>query len=176
MRMLTRTLLGTAAAIPLALATPGLAAAAEPTDVTYSFAVDGTSVTNTITSAADGTLSCATSLAPAPDGVLPPLEDILGPGQTLYDGGDIEPGTSTQTVSDVPPGSYVVLATCALRDGDATEAMWVSDYPGFAEYMATVLPWTVYTVQQASTVFTVPEAAPEQAFPSLDDLADAFGS
>ena len=75
--MLTRTILGAAAVIPLALATPGLAAAAEPTDVTYAFAVDGTSVTDTITSAADGTLSCATSLAPAPGGVLPPLEDIL---------------------------------------------------------------------------------------------------
>lgn len=34
------------------------------------------------------------------------------------DGGDVAPGVTTQTVTDVPPSSYVVLATCALQEGD----------------------------------------------------------
>ncbi|MBB3037044.1 hypothetical protein [Hoyosella altamirensis] len=167
MRPIARTALVAAAAFPLALTSPGLAAAAEPTDVSYAYAVSGSSVTNTITNNSGSVLQCATSLAPAPEGVLPPVEEVLRNGQTLYAVGEVQPGGATQTVSDVPDGTYVVLATCSSDDTDP--AMWVSDYPGIEETLQ-LFPATAFTVQEASRVVTIPGGAPTPAEPAVPDL------
>ncbi|MGW9426305.1 hypothetical protein ACWGSU_33985, partial [Streptomyces koyangensis] len=80
MRLTSRAALIAAAAIPLATAAPAAASAASAGDVTYSFAVDGSTVINTITNNSGTELSCATVLAEAPGGVLPPVADVvLGP-------------------------------------------------------------------------------------------------
>jgi hypothetical protein len=77
----------------------------------------------------------------------------------------------------VPDGSYVALASCG-RDGD-DPAMWVSDYSGIEKYLIQ-FPRTAYTVQQASTVVTVPSVDPAppaaENLPSLADLGTIFGS
>lgn len=156
MRSITRAALITAAAVPLAVTVPGLAAAADASEVTYAFGVDGHSVTNTITNNTGGVLTCATSLAPAPGGVLPPISEVLSAGQSLFAQSDIEPGVTVHTVIDVPDGSYVTLASCG--NADAT-AMWVSDYPGIGETLA-LFPLESFTVEQASTVVTVPAETP----------------
>ncbi|MFC0450520.1 hypothetical protein [Rhodococcus jostii] len=179
MRMTARTTLLAAAAIPLAIAAAAPASATEAADVTYAFTVTGSTVTNTITNNTGATIGCTTSLAPAPSGVLPPVDDVLRNGQSLYQQDDIPPGTTTQSVTDVPDGSYVALASCGSEGTDP--AMWVSDYPGIERYLAQ-FPMTAYTVQQASTVVTVPDVASAPAppaadiVPDLSDLGTLFGS
>ncbi|RIK12949.1 MAG: hypothetical protein DCC47_05605, partial [Acidobacteria bacterium] len=101
-------------------------------------------------------LDCMTGLAPAPGGVLPPVAEVIAQGQTLSTSGRVQPGVTTQTVTEIPDGTYVVLASCST-DGLAT--MWVSDYPGIADQLAP-LPVTAYPVQQASPVVTVPATPP----------------
>ncbi|SNT00104.1 hypothetical protein [Rhodococcoides kyotonense] len=165
MRPLARVLIGAAACTPLMLAVPATASAAEPTDVTYAFAVEGSSVTNTITNNSGLPLNCSTSLAPAPGGVLPPVDQVIGNGQTLYASGNAgQPGVSAQTVVNVPAGSYVVLASCGTQDVEPAFA-WISDYPGLEGYLGT-FPWTPFTVQQESTVVTVEPGL----FPDLGSL------
>lgn len=168
MRLISRAALVAAASIPLAVTAPALASAATASDVTYAYAVNGSTVTNTITNNSGTPLTCATSLAPAPGGVLPPIADVIGPGQSLYDQGEIPTGVATQSVTDVPDGSYVVLASCGRQD--AEHAMWVSDYPGIEEYLE-LFQLDAFVVQQESTVVTVPH--PDPAGP---DLGAIFGS
>ncbi|BCN44362.1 hypothetical protein KAREA_27260 [Prescottella equi] len=128
MRLTSRAALIAAAAIPLATAAPAAASAASAGDVTYSFAVDGSTVINTITNNSGTELSCATVLAEAPGGVLPPVADVvLGP-QPWQTGGPTPAGVTTQTLTDVPAGSYVILATCGRHEND--RAMWVPSIPG----------------------------------------------
>ena len=83
---------------------------------------------------------------------MPPVEVILSGGQSFYDQGVVAPGTTTQVVTDVPDGSYVVLASCG-SDG-SNPSMWVSDYLGIEGYLS-LLPYTSYVVQQASAVVTI---------------------
>ena len=163
MRSIFRAALITAATAALAVAVPGLAAAADASEVTYAFGVDGHSVTNTITNNTGGVLTCATSLAPAPGGVLPPISEVLSAGQSLFAHSDIQPGVTVHTVIDVPHGSYVALASCGNTDATA---MWVSDYPGIGETLA-LFPYESFTVEQAATVVTVPAETP--ALPSPGD-------
>lgn len=170
MRPIARAALIAAATVPLAMAAPAVASAANAGDVAYAFGVDGTSVTNTITNNTGGVLLCTTSLASAPGGVLPPIWEVTGSGQTLYTSGEVQPGTTTQTVTEIPDGSYVVLATCGNADNTA---MWASDYPGIGEIL-DLFPLTAFAVQQASTVVTVPGAAP--ALPAPGAGAPPFGS
>lgn len=153
MRIFARTTGVSAAAALLLLVLPASALAAEPGDVTYSFTAVGSSVENTITNNSGSVITCGTSLAPAPDGVLPPVGDVIGNGQSLYTGGEVPAGTTTQVVTDVPAGTYVALASCTLTEGDSTTA-WISDYPGLDEFLAQI-PWTSYTVEQASAIVTV---------------------
>ncbi|AMY19563.1 MULTISPECIES: hypothetical protein [Nocardiaceae] len=177
MRTRARTVLIASIVAPLAIAASGTAAAADPSDITYAYEVVGNTVTNTITSTADETVRCATSLADAPGAELPPLETVLFEQHQLSAAGTAAPGTTvTQTVLDVPPGSYVVLATCMLGEADTTQAWWLSDYPGLAEFAGNLVPWSTYTVQQQSTVVTIKEAAQEPVLPEFGDLTDAFGS
>ena len=105
MRTTLRTLTIASACTTLALVAPASALAAEPEDITFSFAVDGTSVTNTITNSSGTVIGCGTSLAPAPNGVLPPVLEVIGNGQSLYTNGDTQPGSTVQTITDVPAGS-----------------------------------------------------------------------
>lgn len=153
MRTIMRAMAITAASASLSLIAATSAVAADPGDITFSFAVDGPSVVNTITNASDAAKHCGTSLAPAPGGVLPPVSEVLQNGQTLYATGEAQAGIAIQTVSDVPAGTYVVLASCSSTDGDTTTA-WISDYPGLDEYLAE-LPWTSHTVVQASTIVVI---------------------
>ncbi|MFE7415934.1 hypothetical protein [Rhodococcus sp. NPDC057529] len=175
MRTIARSTLLAAATIPLAIAAAP-ASAAEATDVTYAFGVDGSTVTNTITNNTGTTIGCTTSLALAPDGVLPPIAEVVGPGQSLYQQDDIPPGTTTQSVLDVPDGSYVALASCSRSDTDP--ALWVSDYPGVEQFLVQ-FPMPAYTVEQASSVVIVPSVAaapPAVAIPDASDLGKIFGS
>lgn len=169
MRLIIRAALIAAASIPLAVATPALASAATADQVTFAYEVSGSAVTNTITNNSGTALMCATSLAPAPGAVLPPVEDVLRAGQTLYANGEVQPGTATQTVTDIPDGSYVVLASCSPVADPMT--MWVSDYPGIADYLAGIPAITAFTVQQESAVVAIPQADPVR--PGLGEL---FGS
>ena len=172
MRSILRTAFVTAAAVPLAVAVPGLAAAADASEVTYAFGVDGHSVTNTVTNNTGGILTCATSLAPAPGGVLPPVSEVLY-GTQLGTSSDIRPGATVHTVIDVPDGSYVALASCV--NADAT-AMWVSDYPGIEETLA-LFPYESFTVEQAATVVTVPAELPALPSPGNEPVPNPlFGS
>ena len=155
MRSITRAALIGAAALPLAMAAPTLASASTASDVSFAYTASGSTVTNTITNNSGGPLYCATLLGDAPGGVLPPVEDTLRAGQTIGMSGEILPGTTDQVVTDVPDGSYVVLATCT-SSGEPT-SMWISDYPGVEPYL-TAFPYTVYTVEQASWVVTIPSA------------------
>lgn len=167
MKSINRVVLGACLCAPALLAFPAAASAAGPSDVTYAFAVDGSTVTNTITNNSGNTLTCATSLAPAPGGVLPPVWEVIGPGQTLYSTDPAgQPGVSTQSVTDIPAGTYVALATCGTENVDPA-TLWVSDYPGLSEVLATV-PWIAYTVQQASPIVTIDESAP--VLPDLGSL------
>ena len=153
MRSTSRILIGALLCAPALAAFPATASAAQSTDVTYAFEVDGSTVTNTITNNSGSDLACGTSLAPAPGGVLPPVWEVVGNGQSLYstdDGGQI--GISTQHVTDIPAGTYVALASCVTEGVDPTTA-WVSDYPGLPDVLAT-LPWNSFTVQQASPIVT----------------------
>lgn len=158
MRVLLRSTIIAALSTPLLLVAPTAAFAAEHEDVTFAFEVTGSSVTNTITNASSTAIGCGTSLAPAPGGVLPPVGEVIQNGQSLYTNGQVEPGTSVQSIDNVPAGSYVVLASCTFTDGDTTTA-WISDYPGLEDYVAQ-LPWVSHTVQQDSTLITVGETSP----------------
>ncbi|OZD18278.1 hypothetical protein CH253_17580 [Rhodococcus sp. 06-156-3C] len=170
MRSINRVLLGVCVCAPALLAFPAAASAAEQADVTYAFTVEGSTVTNTITNNSGSALTCATSLAPAPGGVLPPVWEVIGPGQTLYSTDAAgQPGVSTQSVTDIPAGSYVALATCGTENVDPA-TVWISDYPGLTEVLATV-PWTSYTVAQASPIVTIGESAP-----ALPDLGSLLGT
>lgn len=174
MRLIARTALVAAMSGPLALASLGPASAAEPTAVSYAFALSGSTVTNTITNNAGSSLTCSTSLAPAPGGVLPPVEDVLRNGQTLYTSGEAPSGVTTRSVTEIPDGTYVVLATCTSDGTDA--AMWVSDYPGIEETLRA-FPTPAFTVQQASPVITIPGGTPPHPAPGiLPDLRSLFGS
>lgn len=173
MRLIARTALVAAASGPLALVSLATASAAEPTAVSYAFAVSGSTVTNTITNNSGSLLTCATSLAPAPGGVLPPVADVLQNGQTLYASGEVQPGVSAQSVTEIPDGSYVVLATCTSAGTDA--AMWVSDYPGI-EQTLRAFPTPAFTVQQASPLIAVPGAPTHPVPGALPDLRSLFGS
>ncbi|NKR26045.1 hypothetical protein GS485_20625 [Rhodococcus hoagii] len=152
MRLISRAALVAAAAIPLAIAAPAAASAASAGDVTYSFTVNGSTVTNTITNNSGTELSCATSLAEAPGGVLPPVADVALGSQPWQTGGLIPAGVTTQTLTDVPAGSYVTLASCGRHQNDP--ALWVSAYPGIEEYL---IPFQIpaFTVQQESTVISI---------------------
>ncbi|KSZ56402.1 hypothetical protein Z045_23535 [Rhodococcus pyridinivorans KG-16] len=152
MRSIIRTAVLTAAVAAFTVTTPAIGSAADAGEVSYAFGVAGTDVTNTITNTTGGVLTCTTSLAPAPGGMLPPIWEVTGPGQTLYASGQVQPGTTTQTVTEVPDGSYVALATCVNADNTA---MWASDYPGIGEILA-LFPLTAFAVQQSSAVVTVP--------------------
>ncbi|SNT52810.1 hypothetical protein [Rhodococcoides kyotonense] len=166
MRTFARAVFVSAAAAPMILAAAGIASAAESTDVTYAFEVDGSTLTNTITNNTGGTLNCTTSVALAPGGELPPIFELGG--QTIAETGEDLPGVTTQTLTDLPPGSYVALATCwGTAEGSP---MWVSDYPGIEQVLAQ-FPNESFAVQQASTVFDIPggETAPP-AFPDLGEL------
>ncbi|KZF08456.1 hypothetical protein A2J04_01140 [Rhodococcus sp. EPR-279] len=165
MRTTLRTLAIASACTTLALVAPASALAAEPEDIRFSFAVDGNSVTNTITNSSGTVIGCGTSLAPAPNGVLPPVLEVIGNGQSLYTNGDTQPGSTVQTIADVPAGSYVALASCTSVDGDTTTA-WISDYPGLDEFL-NGLPWTSHKVEQSSTVVTVEPSTPTTALGSL---------
>ncbi|MGB3771082.1 MAG: hypothetical protein WBF79_05155 [Rhodococcus sp. (in: high G+C Gram-positive bacteria)] len=156
MRLLVKSGAVVAASAGLLLAAPSVAFAAEESEVSYAYTVSGSTVTNTITNDSGTPLRCSTSLAPAPDGVLPPIAELGG--QDLFDGGVIDPGVTTQTIADVPDGSWVVLATCG-RDGDDA-AMWVSDYPGIGDILA-LYPNPSFAVEQASTLLTLPLVEPE---------------
>ncbi|MFC4604400.1 hypothetical protein [Rhodococcus kronopolitis] len=169
MRLITRAALIAAASIPLSIATPALASAAGADQVTFAYEVSGSAVTNTITNNSGTALMCGTSLAQGPGAVLPPVEDVLRAGQTLYANGEVQPGTATQTVTDIPDGSYVVLASCSPVADPMT--MWVSDYPGIADYLAGIPAITAFTVDQESTVVTVPHVEPARP-----DLGELFGS
>ncbi|OZF55807.1 hypothetical protein CH293_05615 [Rhodococcus sp. 14-2470-1b] len=170
MRSINRFLLGACVCAPVLLAIPATASATGASDVTYQFAVDGSTVTNTITNNSGSTLTCATSLAAAPGGVLPPVWEIVGSGQTLYSNDDAgQSGVSTQSVTGIPAGTYVALATCATENVDPA-TVWVSDYPGLAEVLATT-PWVSYTVQQASPIVTIGDPAP-----TAPDLGALLGS
>ncbi|KZF05831.1 hypothetical protein A2J04_23655 [Rhodococcus sp. EPR-279] len=154
MRSTGRIMLGALLCAPALLVFPATASAAQPTDLTYAFEVDGATVTNTITNNSGSELTCGTSLAPAPGGVLPPVWEVVGNGQTLYSTDDAgQVGISTQHVTDIPAGTYVALASCVTEGVDPTTA-WVSDYPGLPDVLAT-LPWTSYAVQQASPIITI---------------------
>ena len=168
MRTTLRTFTIASACTTLALVAPMSALAAEPEDITFSFAVTGSSVVNTITNSSGTVIGCGTSLAPAPDGVLPPVGEVIGNGQSLYTNGDTQPGTTVQTITDVPAGSYVALASCTSVDGDTTTA-WISDYPGLDEFR-TGLPWTSHRVEQSSTVVTV---EPNISTPDLGSILDS---
>ena len=170
MRSIIRTAGLTAAVAAFTVAAPAIGSAADAGEVGYAFGVDGTNVTNTITNTTGGVLTCTTSLAPAPGGVLPPISEVTGPGQTLYASGQVQPGTTTQTVTEVPDGSYVALATCVNADNTA---MWASDYPGIGDILA-LFPLTAFAVQQSSTVVTVPTEVPAPLVPELG--LPAFGS
>lgn len=63
-------------------------------------------------------------------------------------------------------GTYVALATCGTENVDPA-TLWISDYPGLSEVLATV-PWTAYTVQQASPIATIGESTP--VLPDLGSL------
>ncbi|KZF12426.1 hypothetical protein A2J03_17920 [Rhodococcus sp. EPR-157] len=170
MRSINRVMLGALACTSVMLAIPATASAAEPTDVSFAFDVDGSTVTNTITNNSGSKLRCGTSLAPAPDGVMPPIADVLVNGQTLYSLEDAgQAGVSSQSVTDIPAGTYVALASCVTENVDPTIA-WISDYPGLDDHLAT-LPWTSYIVQQASPVVTIEDSAP-----TLPDLGSLLGS
>nr|WP_308262076.1 hypothetical protein [Rhodococcus erythropolis] len=142
------------------LAAPSLASASTATDVTFAYSASGSTVSNTITNNSGGALQCSTSLGDAPGGVLPTIEDTMGPGQTIYESGVIPTGTTVQTINDISDGSYVVLASCVSVDEPTS--MWVSDYPGLEPYLA-MFPYTTYAVQQASWVVTLPAAGTPDA-------------
>lgn len=151
MRLITRAAFITAASIPLVLATSGVAAAAEATDVRYAFAVEGSTLTNTITNNSGGPLTCTTTVASAPEGELPPVAELSD--QTLVDNGTVEPGVSSQTLAELPDGTYVALATCV---GEGEEgALWVSDYPAIDETLA-LFPNESFAVGETSPVIVVP--------------------
>jgi hypothetical protein len=163
MRLIAYTTLFGTAAIPLAVAAPAQAsvAEAEATDVIFAFTVSGSTVTNTITNNSSTTLTCGTALAPAPGGGLPPVRDVPSAGHTLHETGEVQPGT-TQSVLDIPDGSYVALASCSRADTDP--AIWISDYPGIGDYLEQ-WPGAEFTVQQTSTVVTVPSGDPHHPPP-----------
>ncbi len=174
MRITLRTMAIASASAALVLAAPMSAFAAEAGDVTFSFNVAGATVTNSINNTSGAELGCATSLAPAPGGVLPPVGDVLQNGQTLYANGPAQSGATTQTVTDVPAGSYVVLASCSLTEGDTT-TVWISDYPGLDDALAE-LPWTTHIIEQASTVVAVEGSGSAQTGGLLQYLGAILGS
>ncbi|WP_420878993.1 hypothetical protein [Rhodococcus sp. (in: high G+C Gram-positive bacteria)] len=168
MRLLSRMALGAAMTVPLAGMVPAVATAADASEVTYSFTVTGSSVVNTITNNTGVPLTCGTALAPAPGGVLPPVADIIMAGQTIFTQGEVAPGVTAQTVTDIPDGSYIALATCGRYD--ATPAMWVSAYPGIEEYLVP-FQMPAFAVEEASPIVVIPgPAAPEAG------MGTTFGS
>ncbi|MGA9871532.1 MAG: hypothetical protein WBQ44_10375 [Rhodococcus sp. (in: high G+C Gram-positive bacteria)] len=166
MRPITRAAVITAASIPLVLAAPATAFAADPTDVSYTFSVDGSTLTNTVTNNSGGALNCTTSLAPAPGGERPPVSELNG--QSLYEGGEVPTGVTSQSVTEIPDGTYVALATCV--DVDPSGPLWVSDYPGIDEVLA-LFPNESFAVGETSPIITFPAqndapAAGRQAVPT----------
>ena len=174
MRWISRATLAAATSLPLALAAPALASAADASDITFSYTVNGSTVTSTVTNNSNTSVFCGVGLGSAPGGVLPPVEDVLGAGQTLYANGEVQPGTATQTITDIPDGSYVILASCMRTDPTPT-IMWVSDYPGIADYLAGLPTTTAFTVGQASTAVTIPHVDTPLAT-TFPDLAALFES
>ena len=173
MRLITRATLFAAASIPLATIAPALASAADAGDVTYSYSVNGSTVSNTITNTSGAAIGCTTSLAPAPGGVLPPIATVLTQGQSLYSHSEIPAGGATQTITDVPDGPYVVLASCGTP---SNTAMWISAYPGLEEYLPQFQMDHAFLIQQESTVVTVP--SPDPTLPgssALPDLVEFVG-
>ncbi|WP_194150337.1 hypothetical protein [Prescottella subtropica] len=53
--------------------------------------------------------------------------------------------------------------------------MWVSDYPGIADYLTGLPNATAFTVGQASTVVTIPhvDTPPTSLIPGLDALFES---
>jgi hypothetical protein len=172
MRMLTRTAVAAAVWAPLFLAAPAVASAVGPTDVSFAFTSDGSTVTNTITNNSGTPLTCSTSVAQAPGGVLPPVKELSA--EQLYKSGTVLRGVSTQTVTDIPDGSYVALASCARTEADP--ALWVSSYPGVSEILR-LYPYPAYEVQEASPVLILPAGGPVQIVTDfLRQLGSVFGS
>ncbi|MGW4482052.1 hypothetical protein [Rhodococcus triatomae] len=168
MRLFTRAALVAAASIPLATISPALASAVDAGDVTYSYSVNGSTVSNTITNTTGSAIGCTTSLAPAPGGVLPPIATVVSQGQSLYSHGEIPAGGATQSITDVPDGSYVVLASCG---NSSNTVMWVSAYPGLEDYLPLFQMDHAFVIEQESTVVTVPTpaSAPSGALPGLGE-------
>jgi len=110
--------------------------------LTYAFDVDGSTGINTITNNSCSELTCGTSLAPAPGGVLPPVWDVIGNGQTLCSIDDAGQAGRNQYPARYryPAGAYVAPASCVTEGVDPT-TVWVSDHPGLPDVLAT-LPWT----------------------------------
>ena len=103
--------------------------------------------------------------------MLPPAEDVFGGQPPRYTTGLIEPGTATQTVTDIPDGSYVIWASCGY--GTTPNTLWISDYPGIADYLARFPQNTVFPAPREATIVTVP--SPESSG-SLADIGAIFGS
>ena len=166
MRLITRAAFVTAASIPLVLATSGVASAAEATDVTYAFDVEGSTLTNTITNNSGGPLTCTTTVASAPEGELPPVAELSD--QTLVDNGTIEPGVTSQTLPELPDGTYVALATC-VGEGEQG-ALWVSDYPAIEETLE-LFPNESFAVGETSPVIDVPAGEAAASAIASDETA-----
>ncbi|MGW6377880.1 hypothetical protein ACWFRB_17655 [Rhodococcus sp. NPDC055112] len=172
MRLTARAALIAAASIPLAVVAPAQASAASAGDFTFAYTVNGSTVTNTITNNSGITQACSTVVTPAPGGVLPPVKDAVVDRPHQYTTDTVDPGTATQTVTDIPDGTYVVWAACGLGSGPTT--FWVSDYPGLVDHMADIHPGkTVFPVQQKATIVTVGDS---EGSGSLADIGAIFGS
>ncbi|GGG15906.1 hypothetical protein GCM10007304_32490 [Rhodococcoides trifolii] len=149
-----------------------MASAVGPTDVSFAFSSDGSTVTNTITNNSGTPLTCSTSVAAAPGGVLPAVTELST--EQLYESGTVATGTSTQTVRDIPDGSYVALGSCGRAESDP--ALWVSSYPGVNDVLR-LYPYPAYEVQEASPIVVLPAGGPVQIVTDfLRQLGAAFGS
>jgi hypothetical protein len=131
----------------------GVATADTLDQVTFTIAVNGSTVTNTIANSTSSSLICRTSVAPAPKGVLPSAHEIT------YGGGDypsnfsqVDPGTSVHTVTDIASGIHAVLASCVSSDQPAT--LWVANYPGIEDVLVDV-PSTVHLIGPASPLIEI---------------------
>nr|EJJ01721.1 hypothetical protein JVH1_0750 [Rhodococcus sp. JVH1] len=88
----------------------------------------------------------------------------------------MQSGETTQSVVDVPDGSYVALASCSRTHTDP--AIWVSNYPGLEEYLAHTRaprsPGSRHLLSSPSPART-PHPPPTTP-PDLSDLGTIFGS
>lgn len=131
----------------------GVAAADTLDQVTFTITVDGSTVTNTITNSTNSSLICRTSVAPAPNGVLPSAHEITyGGGDYPNDFSQVDPGTSTHTVTDIASGTHAVLASCISSDQPST--LWVANYPGIEDVLVDV-PSTVHIVGPDSPLIEI---------------------